>query len=95
MHEIIITMGFLINIIEFFLSVVLSGMAYFEYNATKDRMFLYLSVGAAFLTLTNLLEVLDSVYSFGEPLATVMSLIGYVVIIYGIYAQSKLYKIIR
>ena len=88
-------MGLLISVVGFFLTVVLSGMAYFEHKATHDKMFLYLSAGAAFLVVGHLAEALETVYSFGELPVVAMSLVGYLIIIYGVYAQSKVYKIIR
>ncbi len=88
-------MGLLINVISFLLTGVLTGMAYFEYKTTKDKMFLYLSAGFAFLVVMYLAETLEFTNGFGDLPLAALSLIGYSIVIYGMYAQSKIYKVIK
>jgi len=88
-------MSLLVNVFNFFLVFVVAGMAYIEYRETKNRMFLFLATGFAFLGVGHLSRVVDFTQFLGELPLIAISTIGYLVIIYGTYSQSKIYKIIR
>jgi hypothetical protein len=88
-------MALLFDVLNFFLAMVVASMAYVEYKITKDRMFLYLAAGFAFIVVSHLTAVLQLVMDLGDAPGVVLSFAGYLIVIYGIYSQSRIYKVIR
>jgi len=88
-------MALLFDVLNFFLAMVVASMAYIEYRTTKDRMFIYLAAGFAFIVVSHLTAVLQLVMALGDAPGVLLSFAGYSIVIYGIYAQSRIYKVIR
>ena len=88
-------MALLFDVLNFFLAMIVASMAYVEYKTTKDRMFLYVAAGFAFLVMSHLAAVLQLVMELGDAPGVIMSIAGYGIVAYGVYAQSKIYKVLK
>ena len=84
-----------IEFVNFFLALVVVAMAYMEYKTTKDKMFLYIANAFAFFGVTHLAIILGLGLLIGELPIIAVRILAYLVVIWGIYTQSKIYKIIR
>ena len=88
-------MGLLLMVISFFLALVVSAMAYMEYKTTSDRIFMFLADAFAFFAVVHLAGILEVDALVGDVPVIGVQIIAYLVVIFGIYHQSKIYKIIK
>lgn len=88
-------MGLLLTVISFFLALVVTAMAYVEYKTTSDKIFMFLADAFAFFAVVHLANILDIGHLIGDFPVIGVQIIAYLVVIFGIYHQSKIYKIIR
>jgi len=88
-------MGLLLMVTSFFLALVVTAMAYMEYKTTKDQIFMFLADAFAFFAVVHLATILNVDAFMGDVPVVGVQLIAYLVVIFGIYHQSKIYKIIK
>lgn len=88
-------MGLLLMVVSFFLALVVSAMAYMEYKTTRDRIFMFLADAFAFFAVVHLAEILEVNSLVGDVPIIGVQITAYLVVIFGIYHQSKIYKIIK
>ncbi len=88
-------MGLLLMVVSFFLALVVTAMAYVEYKTTSDRIFMFLADAFAFFAVVHLATILSVGKLVGDFPIIGIQIIAYLVIIFGIYHQSKIYKIIK
>lgn len=88
-------MSLMLELVNFFLALVVVAMAYMEYRTTKDRMFMFLADSFAFFAVTHLAIILGLELLIGEIPVIAVRILAYLVVIYGIYAQSRIYQVIK
>lgn len=88
-------MALIIEVVSFFLALVVVAMAYMEYRTTRDKMFMFIATSFAFFAVIHMAGVLGVGTLIGDIPTVAVYLLAYAVVIYGIYAESKIYKVIR
>ena len=88
-------MALLLMVISFFLALVVSAMSYMEFKTTSDSIFLFLADAFAFFAVVHLANILEVGELIGDFPIVGIQIIAYLVVIFGIYHQSRIYKIIK